>query len=102
MFWARVKGMTFSQTLIGSPHDLLKLKELGEEAGETVVDLWRILRDYDNMSAHQLATLRSFPLTLWMGVSLDDPQRVGLDRILVAGDLLLLKTPIGELNLVRK
>ena len=41
--------------------------------------------------------------TLWMlGGSLDVPQRVGLDSILVARDLLLLETPLGEFHLVRE
>ena len=37
-----------------------------------------------------------------MGVRLDVPERVWLDGILVASDLLLFEAPLGQLDLVRE
>lgn len=39
--------MTIGQASVSRPHHLLKLPELGKEAWQLVIDLGRILRDYN-------------------------------------------------------
>lgn len=43
---SRVIRMTISKASIRSPHNLLQLPELGKEARNTVVDLWRVVGNY--------------------------------------------------------
>ena len=69
---------------VGLPHDLLELPELGQERWPHVVDLFRVG-----------AQLR-------VRVVLDVPKRVRQRAAPGAGDLLLLRGPLGQLDLVRE
>jgi hypothetical protein len=47
---SRIERMAFGQSGIGRPHDLLKFKELGEEAWKSIIDgflLWADCRTSD-------------------------------------------------------
>jgi hypothetical protein len=76
--------MGVSEASVGPPHDLVKLPELAKEARSSVVDLLNIA------------------LQLGVSVALDVPQAVGESTAASASHLLLLGSPIGELNLVRE
>lgn len=76
--------MRFDQTGVGCPHDTLKLPELAEETRVAVVDLFGVL------------------LELRMFVLLNIPEAVGDGAAFCASNLLLLETPVGELDLVRE
>lgn len=79
---ARVPGMGVSEASVGPPHDLVKLPELAKEARSSVVDLLNIA------------------LQLRVSVALDVPQAVRESTTASASHLLLLGSPIGELDLV--
>jgi hypothetical protein len=59
MLGARVVGMAVGQSLVGNPHNLLKLEELGYKAREAIVDFLRILRDYRVQSALKQSNKKS-------------------------------------------
>ena len=77
--------MRFSKAGVCLPHDFLQLPELAEESGVTVIDLL-------DLSIHHQG----------MNISLDIPDAVGQGTLLGAGNLLLLKTPVRKLDLVRE
>lgn len=79
---ARVPGVGVGQTSVCLPHDLVKLDKLANETGLAVVDLFGIVA--------KLGVL----------VMLNVPETVGKTTALGAGDFLLLRGPVGELDLV--
>lgn len=76
--------MRFDESSVGGPHDFLELPELAEEARVAVVDLLCVF------------------LKLGMFVALDVPDAVGQSAALCASHFLLLKAPVGKLDLVRE
>lgn len=79
---ARVPSVGVGQASVGGPHDLVEFPELAKEARLTVVDLLN--------AVHKLRVL----------VVLDIPQAVGKGAATSTGDLLLLGSPVRELDLV--
>ena len=94
--------MAVREAGVRAPHDRLELGELLEEARPTVVDLLRRRGDWlrDQKSGRALWWCATRKLTGGVRVGLDEPEPVLLGRVLVAGDLLLLEAPVGELDLV--
>lgn len=80
--WAGIPGMGVEKTGVGGPHDLLQLPELAEETWVLVVDLLSIWANG------------------WVLVLLNIPDRVWQSSLLGAGHLLLLGSPLWQLNLV--
>lgn len=79
---ARVPSMRLGETGVGSPHDLLQLPELAQEARAAVVDLFDVVAE------------------LGVLIVLDVPDRVGKSTATGASDLLLFRSPVGKLDLV--
>ena len=77
--------MRLSKASVGLPHDLLQFPELAEKPGVTVVDF------LDLTIHHQR-----------MDIALDVPDAVGQGTLPSAGNLLLLKAPVGKLDFVRE
>ena len=81
--WARVPSVRVEETSVGGPHDFLELPELAEKTWVLVVYLLNI------------CVLHS-----WMIVLLDVPDTVWKSSLLGTSDLLLLRSPLGKLDLV--
>lgn len=79
---SRLPGVRVSQASVGLPHDLVQLPELAEETRVSVIDLFGILSE------------------LRVLVVLDIPQAVGHATLAGACNFLLLRRPIGKLDLV--
>lgn len=81
---AGVPGMGVRETSISPPHYLVELDELAKETGPVVVDFLGILAEQGVL------------------VALNIPERVGESATTGTGDFLLLRGPLGKLDLVRE
>ncbi len=81
--WARIPGMRVQESSIRSPHHLLQLPELAQEAGLIIVDLLDIW-------TNELCVL----------VLLNVPDRVWTGTLLGTSNFLLLRCPFWEFDLV--
>lgn len=98
---SRIVGMPIRQSRIRPPHDGLQLPELSKESWEPIVDRLRVRRHFKSSSSTG-NMVRKVRLTKLVLIGLDEPERVGLDRILVTGHFLLLETPVWQLDFVRE
>lgn len=94
--------MSVGQTGICDPHDLLQFPELVQEAGPEIID--SLSRSHCHRVIFALIirgkVLVALKTDAWMGAGFHEPQRVGSGGLLVAGDFLLSKTPVGQRHLV--
>lgn len=81
---AGVPSMRLNESSIGLPHDGLDLQELPKEARVVVIDLLRFFTEQRVL------------------VVLDIPQAVGKGATTSAGNFLLLRGPVRQLDLVRE
>jgi len=94
----RIVHMPISELRIGCPHNLLQLPKLGQETRDSVIDPLCICRDcprHTTASYQEKFKTKTRTLTLRVfGRSLDIPDRVRLDSLLVTRHFLLLIRPV--------
>lgn len=95
---SRIISMPLSQSSVGSPHHSVELEKLFKEARFFIIDSLCVHRHCNDMSERSQTNI--WGLTLSMLVGFNVPQRVLPSRVLVTGHLLLLVTPVRQLDFV--